>query len=410
MSAVYLDHNASSPLRPAALEAMLPWLQGVTANPSSTHRDGCRARAALDEARATLADLLGVNAQELLFTSGGTESNNLALKGSWITGELITLASEHPSVLGPARKLVGPGRTLVELLPERNGLLDPGRIQEALADRTRLVSIQAVNHETGAIQPIEQIGRLLAQHPALFHVDAVQALGRLPLPVDQWRIDLLSCSSHKIGGPVGIGALYVRTGTTLLPQQLGGAQEHGLRAGTESVALATGFAAAAVEAVAQRQLKQGGKLPVDALEGFASARFAAGSTRSAVDTGLFRSRLCKRKLAAFHGARGHAVAGRSARLNPADFHGTQHRTNRSRKAPVCSGHRRSERSSLAAHDYLSFSKTPQTSARASVGTSALCRASLAHSLGVDRNSTVPLHSRPRSVNAGWQILQLSSNY
>jgi len=260
MKAVYLDHNASSPLRPAALQAMLPWLQGVTGNPSSVHRDGCRARAALDEARATLAGLLGARPEELIFTSGGTESNNLAIKGSWgswgawTSGELITLASEHPSVLAPARELAArPGLSLVELLPESSGQIELESLESALCPRTRLVSIQAVNHETGAIQPIEELGRRLAEHPALFHVDAVQAFCRRLLPVKDWKIDLLSCSSHKIGGPVGIGALYVRSGCVLAPQQLGGAQEHGLRAGTESVSLAAGFAAAAVEAERQRE-------------------------------------------------------------------------------------------------------------------------------------------------------------
>lgn len=258
-SPVYLDHNASSPLRPVALEAMLPYLTGPACNPSSVHSDGNRARAALDRARGALAGALGADSEELVFVSSGTEANNLALAGVAATtgrggsGRLICSAVEHPSVLKAAAEAASSSDLeLILISPDSQGRIDPDDIAAALTPDTRLVSLQMVNHELGTIQPVAEVASLLDAHPALFHVDAVQAFGRMPIDVHRLPVDLLSLSAHKIGGPVGIGILYIRAGVSLRPLLHGGGQEGGLRAGTQAVALAVGLAAAAREALEEQ--------------------------------------------------------------------------------------------------------------------------------------------------------------
>lgn len=248
----YLDHNATSPLRARALERMLPWLQ-QPGNPSSLHVPGQRARGALDDAREELAAALGCEPRELVFTSGGTESDNLALRGVLRPGgRLVTTKVEHPAVRRTARALAGLGVELVELGVDRCGRLDWDEVDAAITPETSLVSVMWVNSETGVRFPIERLALLCRERGARLHVDAVQAFGKVELDLSRVPVDLLSVSAHKVGGPVGVGALFVRRGGELEPSFSGGLQERGRRPGTENVAGAVGFAAAASLATSER--------------------------------------------------------------------------------------------------------------------------------------------------------------
>jgi len=247
----YLDHNASSPLRAVASQAMARFLLSATGNPSSVHAPGRRARAALDRARAELARVLGCSADEIVFTSGGTESNNLGILGSFPgrgSGNVVTSAIEHPCVLGSAKLLADRGFETRVAPVNSEGLLSEDDFRRLVSADTRLVSVQLANHEVGAVQDIARVADIVHKQGVLLHVDAVQALGKLPLNASALQADLVSVSSHKVGGPAGIGALFVRHGMPLCPVFGGGAQEGGLRPGTPPVALAVGFAAAAQEA------------------------------------------------------------------------------------------------------------------------------------------------------------------
>lgn len=245
-----LDAQATSPLRPEALAAMLPYLHGRHWNPHSMHRGGRLAKAALDAARAQVAALAGATPGQLIFTSGATESNNLALKGVMEcahesqSNRLVTFATEHSCVLQAARHLerLGHPVTFLPVLPD--GMPDLGAYQQALAaGGVALVSAMWVNNEVGSIWPIEAMARLAHTHGALFHTDAAQAFGKLA--IDGSGADLVSLSGHKIGGPKGIGALVVGQGVRLAPLLDGGGQEGGVRSGTQAPALAAGFGAAA---------------------------------------------------------------------------------------------------------------------------------------------------------------------
>jgi cysteine desulfurase len=247
--AIYLDHAATSPLRPAVLEAMLPYLTQHTGNPSSLHASGRRARQGVDEARESIAQIIGAQPREIVFTAGGTEADNLAVKGvAWAATargrHVIMSAVEHKAVLNAAAVLERSGFGVTVLPVDRYGRVDPLAVAEALTDRTSLVSVMAANNEIGTIQPIADIGEIVRGHPARFHVDAVQYAAHGPIDVDGWQADLVSLSAHKLGGPQGVGTLYVRRGTQMLPQLQGGSQERQRRAGTENVAGIVGFGAA----------------------------------------------------------------------------------------------------------------------------------------------------------------------
>jgi cysteine desulfurase len=246
---VYLDHAATTPLRPEVLEAMLPYLTQHWGNPSSIHASGRDARRGLDEARETVARLLGAKAREVVFTGGGTEADNLAVKGAaWAASSrgrhIVTSSVEHKAVLHACGVMERHGFEVTYLAVDRYGRVDPAEVAAAITDRTSLVSVMYANNEVGTIQPIREIGAICRERRALFHVDAVQAAGFLPLDVDALQVDLLSLGAHKLYGPKGVGALFVRQGTQLLPQQSGGSQERQRRAGTENVASIVGFARA----------------------------------------------------------------------------------------------------------------------------------------------------------------------
>jgi cysteine desulfurase len=246
---IYLDHAATTPPRPEVLEAMFPYLTEHWGNPSSIHASGRDARRGLDEARETVAHLLGAKPREIVFTSGGTESDNLAIKGAaWAASararHIVTTEVEHKAVLHSCAVMERHGFDVTYLPVDRYGRVDPADVATAITDRTSLVSVMYANNEVGTIQPIQAIGVLCRERHVLFHVDAVQAGGFLPLDVDALQVDLLSLGAHKLYGPKGVGALFVRQGTQLLPQQSGGSQERQRRAGTENVAGIVGFARA----------------------------------------------------------------------------------------------------------------------------------------------------------------------
>ena len=247
--AIYLDHAATSPLRPEVLEAMLPYLQEHAGNPSSLHASGRRARQGVDEARELIAHRIKAQPREIVFTGSGTEADNLAIKGIAWAGtprgrHIITTAVEHKAVLNSVAILERSNFEVTVLPVDRHGRVDPLAVADALTDRTTLVSVMAANNEVGTIQPIAEIGEIVRGHHAKLHVDAVQSAAHEPIDVSAWQADLVSLSAHKLGGPQGVGALFVRRGTHMLPQLHGGSQERQRRAGTENVAGIVGFGAA----------------------------------------------------------------------------------------------------------------------------------------------------------------------
>lgn len=253
---IYLDHNATSPLHPAALAAMLPLLQGVSGNASSLHRTGRAARSVVEQARAEIAALVGESDPRTIhFTSGGTEANNQAMMAANTAcrdgagGRLAVSAVEHPSVARPADAMQSAGLAVDRLAVDRDGRLRDLK----LAPGTRMLSCMAANNETGNLYDIQALGRAAARVGALFHTDAVQALGKVPLDLPASGAHMASLSAHKIGGPQGVGALWVRSGHDVASLLRGGRQEHGRRSGTENVAGIVGFGAAA--RVAREQLQ-----------------------------------------------------------------------------------------------------------------------------------------------------------
>jgi cysteine desulfurase len=252
MKRIYLDHSATTPVAPEVLEAMLPYFGEKFGNASSLHSFGLEAKEALEESRAKVAAILCAQPEEIIFTSGGTESDNLALKGigyrskeKGLGNHIITSSIEHPAILETCRKLETQGFEVTYLPVTKDGLVDPGTVESAVREETVLISIMHANNEIGTIQPLKEIGEIAAQKDVFFHTDAVQTAGKIPIDVNDMGLDLLSISAHKLYGPKGVGALYARKGTRLDSIVQGGGHERGLRSGTENVAGIVGLARAA---------------------------------------------------------------------------------------------------------------------------------------------------------------------
>jgi cysteine desulfurase len=236
MHRVYLDNNATTPLLPEVFEAMRPYFFEGFGNASSIHQQGQQARAAVERAREQVADLLGCRPAEIVFTSGGTEGDNLALFGMVKPGEhVITSTVEHHAVLNACKRLEQMGCPVTYLPVDGQALVDPDDVKRALRPETKLISIILANNETGVLQPVNEIGKIAAEADVYFHTDAVQAAGKVPLSVKEIGCDLLTLTGHKMHGPQGAGALYVRKGTLLQPLFYGGRHERSRRAGTENL-------------------------------------------------------------------------------------------------------------------------------------------------------------------------------
>ena len=264
MNRVYLDHAATAPLRPEALAAMQPWLTQGFGNANTLYKEGKQARQALDEARATIAALIGASPLELVFTSGGTEADNALIAGVTQAirttkgrekggNHLVCSAFEHHAVLEPIAALKRSGYTVTQVKPTRDGFITPEALSQALRPDTLLASIIFAQNEIGTVQPLSELSPVAHANGTLLHTDAVQALGKLPLDVTELGVDAASFSAHKLGGPKGVGAFYLKSGTPFAAVQLGGGQEAGRRSGTQNVAGAVGFAKALELAAAERE-------------------------------------------------------------------------------------------------------------------------------------------------------------
>jgi cysteine desulfurase len=256
MRRVYLDNNATTPVLPEVLEAMRPYFAERFGNASSIHHHGQETRAAVERARESVADLLGCRAAEIVFTSGGTEGDNLAISGLTRAGDhVISSTIEHHAVLNSCKHLEAMGREVTYVPVDSRGLIDPHDVKGALRRNTKLITIMMANNETGVLQPVEEIGKIAAEADVYFHTDAVQAAGKVPIEVKRIGCDLLSISGHKLHAAQGVGALYVRKGTILEPLFHGGSHERSRRAGTENVPGIIGLGKAAE--LARQALERG---------------------------------------------------------------------------------------------------------------------------------------------------------
>jgi len=247
---VYLDHNGTTRPDPRVIEAVLEALRDDWGNPSSMHWFGQRARKRLEDARDEVAALINALPGEVYFTSGGTEANNLAIFGAAAAvkdgrNKVVTTNIEHPSVRAACRELASRGFEVVEVPVDQAGRVDPDAVADSIDDKTALVTVMAANNETGVIQPVKQIGETARQKEVLFHTDAVQCAGKIKIDVKDWSVDMLSISGHKVYGPKGTGALWVKKGVSPAPRSLGGGQESGVRGGTENMPGIVGFGKAA---------------------------------------------------------------------------------------------------------------------------------------------------------------------
>jgi cysteine desulfurase len=257
MGEIYLDYAATTPVHPDVLKAMLPFFTETYGNPSSFHSFGQEARGAIEQARDSVAGLIGAKGEEIIFTGGGTEADNTALEGiAFASGKkgnhIITTAIEHHAIHETCRFLEKRGFKVTYLPVDRYGMVDPGKVAEAVTLKTIVISVMHANNEIGTIQPLAEIGKIARKTGLTFHTDAVQTVGHIPVNVDELGIDLLSMSAHKLYGPKGVGALYIRKGTPIVPFIHGGGQEKGRRAGTENVPGIVGFGMAAE--IARREM------------------------------------------------------------------------------------------------------------------------------------------------------------
>jgi cysteine desulfurase len=259
---IYLDYNASTPVAPRVLEAMLPYLQDKYGNPSSSHGFGVACRAGMEQARERVADLLGCGASEIIFTSGATESNNMVIKGiatRAVPGShIITSRIEHPAVLEPCRSLERQGCAVTYLPVDRFGMVDPDDLAKALTPKTALVSIMHANNEVGTIQPVAELARIAASRNIPFHTDAAQSVGKVRCRVDELGVDFLTVAGHKLYAPKGIGALYIKSGRKIEPLMHGAGHERGLRPGTENASYIVGLGMAC-EVAAPILEREGGR-------------------------------------------------------------------------------------------------------------------------------------------------------
>jgi len=256
MEQIYFDHSATTPLDPRVVEAMLPFYDVNFGNPSSLHWAGQQAKQAIVEGRCQVADLFHAGADEIIFTASGTEADNMVLAGVAMRYQpqnchIITSSFEHPAVLETCKYLDKLGYSISYLPVTSEGIVEPQALRQALRPNTRLVSVMTANNVVGTLQPIGELARITKEHGALFHTDAVQAVGKIPLHVDALPVDFISMSAHKLHGPKGVGALYIRRGTVIEPLVHGGGQERNLRSATENVAGIVGFGKAASIASAE---------------------------------------------------------------------------------------------------------------------------------------------------------------
>ena len=246
MRRIYLDHAATTPTRPEVVEAMLPYFTDAFGNPSSIYSYGQEARGAVEEARIKVAELIGARSEEIIFTGGGTEADNYALKGIAYANErkgnhIITTSIEHHAVMEVCKFLERRGFRITRLPVDKYGLVAPDDVKKAITNKTILISVMHANNQVGTIEPVEEIGKIAREAGVYFHTDAVQTVGHIPVNVDELKVDLLAISAHKFYGPKGVGALYARKGTRLVSLMHGGEQEKRRRAGTEDVPAIVGL-------------------------------------------------------------------------------------------------------------------------------------------------------------------------